>query len=256
MMFMYTLLPQDSVAVTSDFPKALAGITHLFKATPGQRLVVPESLVIREELANIRNPPPPREVDLSDPAAAAREEGVSKKQLMAGQRQVLKEAENFKKEKEKAEESAELNEVKLALDRSVNMAEQKRMMADLEKAKLDADREKREQYAKTLQSAGPSGGNSVQRQNSWQPGNSTFVSNTSDSRNSPHTPPRHNDGTLSPVAASVGSSNLAVGSTVQVATANPSDPPRYGVIKWIGEVTGVPGYVAGIALVSTSIVIS
>ncbi len=53
--------------------------------------------------------------------------------------------------------------------------------------------------------------------------------------------------------ALVGSSNpynLAVGSTVQVATINPNDPPHYGVIRWTGRVAGVDGQVAGIELVS------
>ena len=40
-------------------------------------------------------------------------------------------------------------------------------------------------------------------------------------------------------------SNLGVGSTVQV-----SDPPRYGVIRWIGPIQGISGSFAGIELVS------
>ena len=38
---------------------------------------------------------------------------------------------------------------------------------------------------------------------------------------------------------------LDVGSAVQV-----SDPPRYGVIRWIGELPNIQGYVAGVELVS------
>ena len=45
--------------------------------------------------------------------------------------------------------------------------------------------------------------------------------------------------------------NLEVGSTVQISATNPNDPPCYGVIRWIGTVSGVQGLVAGIELVST-----
>ena len=38
---------------------------------------------------------------------------------------------------------------------------------------------------------------------------------------------------------------LDVGSAVQI-----SDPPRYGVIRWIGELPNIQGYVAGVELVS------
>ena len=38
---------------------------------------------------------------------------------------------------------------------------------------------------------------------------------------------------------------LVVGSLVQV-----SDPPQYGVIRWIGELPNIQGTVAGIELVS------
>jgi len=41
-------------------------------------------------------------------------------------------------------------------------------------------------------------------------------------------------------------SELGVGSTVQI-----SDPPRYGVIKWIGELPNIQGPVAGVELVSS-----
>ncbi|XP_064393282.1 ubiquitin carboxyl-terminal hydrolase CYLD-like isoform X2 [Halichondria panicea] len=42
--------------------------------------------------------------------------------------------------------------------------------------------------------------------------------------------------------------NLGVGSTVQVASVNPNDPPHPGVIRWTGRVAGVDGQVAGMEL--------
>ena len=43
------------------------------------------------------------------------------------------------------------------------------------------------------------------------------------------------------------SGELGIGSTVQI-----SDPPRYGVIKWIGELPNIQGHVAGVELVSSA----
>ncbi len=42
--------------------------------------------------------------------------------------------------------------------------------------------------------------------------------------------------------------NLSIGSQIQIMRASPNEPPRYGVIKWIGG--GVDGTIAGIELVS------
>ncbi len=134
------------VAVTNLFPKALTAITNLFRATHGQRLVVPEHLVFREELANTRNPPA-RDVDLSDLAAAAREEGLTEQQFMAKQKKALKDAEDTKKKEDRkkaADEKArketerknELEEVKGALTKSFNLpAQQKAFKAFASKAK-------------------------------------------------------------------------------------------------------------------------
>ncbi len=77
--------------------------------------------------------------------------------------------------------------------------------------------------------------------------------------NPPHhdTPGRHHPNIPSQVSQEYNSSvrssnpyNLAVGSTVHIATINPNEPPHYGVIRWTGRVAGVDGQVAGIELVS------
>ncbi len=47
--------------------------------------------------------------------------------------------------------------------------------------------------------------------------------------------------------------NLGVGSRVQ-ASMDVSEPPHYGVIRWIGEIAGASGTIAGIELVSLYIV--
>jgi hypothetical protein len=44
--------------------------------------------------------------------------------------------------------------------------------------------------------------------------------------------------------------NLTVDSRIQIATASPTEPFKYGVIRWIGEVPAIQGLVAGIEMVS------
>ena len=85
--------------------------------------MVPEFLVIREEFANTRTPPA-RDVDLSDPAAVAREEGVTERRLMAEQRKILEKAEKVKK-KSKESESAELKDV---LNESIDISKQQELL--------------------------------------------------------------------------------------------------------------------------------
>ncbi len=43
--------------------------------------------------------------------------------------------------------------------------------------------------------------------------------------------------------------NLGVGSTVQLMSISPNEPPRYGVIRWIGPMSGVEGTIAGVEMV-------
>lgn len=43
--------------------------------------------------------------------------------------------------------------------------------------------------------------------------------------------------------------NLTIGSPVQIASTDRSQPPRYGVIRWIGEIARAEGRIAGIELV-------
>ncbi len=57
--------------------------------------------------------------------------------------------------------------------------------------------------------------------------------------------------------ARVGSSNphnLEIGSPVQISSTDPNEPPRYGVIRWIGPMSGVDGTIAGIELVAIIII--
>ncbi len=241
----------------------------------------------REELANTRTPPA-RDVDLSDPAAAPREEGVRKRQLMAEQRLVLEKAERVKKIKAV---EIQFSSVKDVLNETIDISKQKEMLDAYNKEKQEEAEKKSQQKQARTNVRQPSGNPSIHKQNSWQhydiiPG----------SRNSTHPLPRQNERVSAKVLvdherqqrepgslqtypqpphdqdpqvnshyyqntppqvsqeynASVGSSNpynLTVGSTVQMASVNPNDPPRYGVIRWTGRVAGVDGQVAGIELV-------
>ena len=197
--------------------------------------------MFREELAITRNPPA-KDVDLSDPAAAAREEGLSKRQLMAKQEKALKDAEEAKRKEAK----------KKAAEETRKTAEEKNKKADADPAAVAHE----EGVSKSVH-----GATRQQLKKSTLPGanSSTFdtpvdkppshhfkINDRVQHRNAPPQVPQEYN-------ALVGSSNpynLAVGSTVQVATINPNDPPHYGVIRWTGSVAGVDGQVAGIELVS------
>ena len=193
-----------AIAVTNFFPKALTAITHLFKAKSGYRLVLPEHFVFREELANTRD------VDLSDPAAVAREEGLSKGQFMAAQKKALKDAEEAKR-KENRKKTANVQPNMKRVTNHTHVAPQN--TGDADYINIEAV----EQHAQS-------------RQND-QPNQPSQLNDYDSSRSSNFY-------------------NLAVGSTVQVATINPNEPPHYGVIRWTGRVAGVDGQVAGIELVS------
>ena len=49
--------------------------------------------------------------------------------------------------------------------------------------------------------------------------------------------------------------NLGVGSRIQIPTPHPTEPFKYGVIRWIGTVPAIQGLVAGIEMVSTACVL-
>jgi hypothetical protein len=44
--------------------------------------------------------------------------------------------------------------------------------------------------------------------------------------------------------------NLTVDSRIQIPAASPTEPFKYGVIRWIGEIPGIQGLVAGIEMAS------
>ncbi len=197
------MITQDSFVITNYFPNALTGVTHLFKAKSGNRLVLPEHLVFREELANTRTPPA-QDVDLSDPAAAAREEEMTEQQFMAEQKRALKAAENAKRKegrknaakekarKEKRENTSnpELREVKdaLALDENINLSAQQEALKAFEEAKENAQRGK--DLASTNAKQHEQGRES-QKQHSWHPGSDPMC-DTMPVR-SPRPLPRHNE---------------------------------------------------------------
>ena len=50
-------------------------------------------------------------------------------------------------------------------------------------------------------------------------------------------------------------STLMVGSRIQIPTQSPTEPFKYGVIQWIGEIPAIHGLVAGIELASAHYII-
>ena len=43
--------------------------------------------------------------------------------------------------------------------------------------------------------------------------------------------------------------SLDVGSLIQLSSSNPNNPPRYGIIRWMGTPSGIEGIIAGVELV-------
>ena len=223
---------QDTVVVRGDFPKALTGITHLFNAKPAHRLVIPEERVFREEVVDSHKPST-KDIDLSNPVPVAQEFGMTERQRMAEQKRILKEAEETKKKEDRARKAEEKRrEESQQQGQGGGQVPLKHVIHDPPliaplHPQQHAQVEDQHQSATNQHHPGPMGGH--EPHGTQQP------------------PPQQ-------YSASVGTSNpynLGVGSAVQMATTNPNDPPHYGVIRWIGTVSGVEGLVAGIKLVST-----
>ena len=171
---------QDTVAVTCDFAKALTGVSQLFRATPGQRLVVPEQFVFRENLVDTRKPPA-EDFDLSNPTAAARQLRMTERQLMA--EQVFREAEEIKKKEDKARKAeekrnkeknektdSELEQVENVLRETIDVTAQKAAIEAFNKEKQEQNKQKREQErARAQAESQQQGRQQFQKQSSHQP---------------------------------------------------------------------------------------
>lgn len=166
----------------TEVPGAKAGIIDWFAAKKNQTIVIPESLVITEDSyvdSGMKKPQrlvahaqvvPPLNVD--DPVALARDYGMTKREFMAEQQQILKEAEKQKKKQDKdmASQNRDAEEIKLALGESVNIAAQKQLFADIRKRAQEegSGSQGQQQHLHPDQSSLDRGG--VKRQHSWQPG--------------------------------------------------------------------------------------
>ncbi len=249
------------------------GITHLFKAAPGQRLVVPEHLVFREDLAITRS-----------------EEGMSKRQFMAEQEKAFKRKEDRKKATEETARkknrgnisNPELREVKSALPHeSFNLSAQQEALKAFEEAR----KKEQEQHSwhpgsdptyETIPGDG-SRPNPVPRHNHQNEGATANSADHErahqqqgragdypptyppprvnvdppDSHHSEDHPPLNYDnipGTgnkQSTVVAIATKHQFVLGSRVEF-----SDPPRYGEIRWMGNFPQVDGLIVGVELVS------
>ena len=147
------------MAVTHDFAKALTGVSQLFRATPGQRLVVPEQFVFREDLVDTCKPPA-QDFDLSNPTAAACQLRMTERQLMAEQVRMFREAKEIKKNEDKARKAeemlkrnkeknektdSELEQVKNALRETIDVTAQKEAIEAFNKEKQEQNKQKKTQ---------------------------------------------------------------------------------------------------------------
>ena len=104
-------MSQDDKVYTTDFPKAVPGMSHLFHAEQWHHLVVPTEFVYRayevlpsegrkqDSVAKNKG-----NVDLADPVSVARTFGTTERQLQVEQIKILKDSEQRKKKEDKARE--------------------------------------------------------------------------------------------------------------------------------------------------------
>ena len=121
---------QDVAVSTIDFEGAIPGMTYLFSGPRNRhdRLVMPEVAILSEEEAagdsvdHQKKPPSTEKIDIENTSILAKEMGVSKKQLLANQKAVLREAEKSKQ----AKATQGLDQLKQAVpDQSVNLDHQR-----------------------------------------------------------------------------------------------------------------------------------
>jgi len=136
----------DVAVSTVDFEGALPGMTYTFSAPKNRRLMMPDTAILSEEEAagtsvDHQNKPHHTEnIDIENTSILAKNMGMSKKQLMASQTAVLKEAEKSKKEKA----AQELKLLEQALpDQSVNLDRQRAAFQAFEKENNEAKVAKR-----------------------------------------------------------------------------------------------------------------
>ena len=170
---------------SADVPGAKFGITDWFVAKKNHTIAIPESLVVSEaayvasgskkpqHLSTKQDPP------LDDPMAMARDYGMTKRQFVAEQQKILKEAEKQKKQQDKKtasqnRESREMEEVKLAMGGSISVAAQEQLFADIRKRGQEEGGGSQgwQQHLHPDQSSLDKGG--IRRQHSWQPAEHTY----------------------------------------------------------------------------------
>ena len=125
---------------STDVPGAKTGLTDVFGGKKNYSIVIAEMFVAPEEACARENKgqqqgrktavDPPIDIDMNDPVAMARNYGMTKRQFMAQQEKVLKEAETQKK-KQESSQSKEMKEVKQALGESINVQSQHKLFEDI-----------------------------------------------------------------------------------------------------------------------------
>ena len=117
----------------TDIPGAKTGVTEKnYSIVIAEMLVAPEEACARENKGQQETAAvdPPIDIDMNDPVAVARNYGMTKRQFMALQEQMLKEAETQKK-KQESSQSKEMKEVKQALGESIDVQSQQKLLKDI-----------------------------------------------------------------------------------------------------------------------------
>ena len=200
----------------SDVPGAKTGLTNLFGGKRNHSIVIPESMVVAEE-ACVKN-------------RASKEK---------------------KPQHEKGDNLLPCIDNPVAMARELGMTkkefleEQKKALQEHEPQKLKQDEEKLSRGVKQVVGEILSR-DVIAHQHELHPDYSSSV----------HHPPAQANlvaNTVQPGSSApsqVVDLNPGIGSRIQIPNQSPTEPYRYGVIRWIGEIPAIQGLVAGIEMVS------
>ena len=248
-----------------DFTDAVPNMSHYFRVqnTRHGKVFLPEAFVASEEVDAQQRAQEQRssmhKEDRSDKRregeALAKEFGISAREI-AQQRQALNYAEHIKEKKDlerlKCQEKQEMEQVQKAVSEHINVDEQRRRLEEIKQERLNMPHQDTHQNAYPSR-RGPGLSHQPAHLHSASSHQSALPQPNPQQLDPPHfdhfsSGPQGTQGTVayaSPPQQGVQLGELDIDSTVQI-----SDPPRYGVIRWIGELPNYKGSVAGVELVS------
>ena len=254
---------QESKVSNTDFESSVVGITHLISAPKGHALFLPESLVTSLQGKSLPTKKSASDVDVNNSVSVAKAFGVSREELIRQQTEAMQQAKQTLSAKDDWRGSSQQQRAHGAPPQGSTYTP--------EMARVDKEQKLRKQVSQPSNHYEPIPGipSSAEHRNLHGQRLSTSIEDRpnvqaySGSQNPLILQQNVALQTRPPVieqqnvAAGLSSPSqpshwqpLDVGSTIQIPSTEYDRPMRYGVIRWIGELPGVQGLIAGIELVS------